>query len=396
MNLYRKSRNKTIRCLACQRKCLIKDTQVGFCLSRQNLGGKLKSLNYGQITGIQADPIEKKPFYHFKPGSIVATLGTYGCNFRCKQCLNSWCSWGSPASKILTELSLKFPNLPKTLTSTQIAKSIINSGYQGIAFSFNEPVIWPEFAADIAREFKLTAVNDKQSAISNKLSAEKFAVFVTNGSWTKETIDLLTSETKTTGGAMRGHRPTARNEVSTGGGAASDRPCSLLINAANIDFKGFSDETYKKMGAYFKQIPEMAVYTQKKGIFLEITTLLIPTINDQEEELKKMTNWIVKNLGPDTPWHLSQFDPVLAPDKDFKRLPVTSVESLKKAEEIGRKEGLNHIYIWAPQDNFAKSDTFCPKCKNMVIHRSGWQVKSIKITCDSRCQFCHYKLNVIL
>lgn len=349
--LYQKLQNKTIRCLACQRKCLIEDQQVGFCLSRKNIAGKLISLNYGKITGIQADPIEKKPFYHFKPGSMVATIGTYGCNFRCKQCLNSWCSWGSPATEILAKLSLMSP---KSLIPIKIAKTIIDSGYQGVAFSYNEPVIWAEFAAEIAGAFKLNS------------PSSPFAVFVTNGSWTKETIDLLT------------------------------QPTTHPIDAANIDFKGFSEKTYQKMGGSFNQIPEMAVYAQKKGIFLEITTLLVPAINDSQEELKKMTNWIVKNLGPDTPWHLSQFDPTLAPDKEFKKLPFTSIESLKKAAEIGRKEGLNHIYIWAPQANFAKSDTFCPKCKNTVIHRSGWQVESIKITPDSHCQFCNYKLNVVV
>lgn len=328
-----KRKSKISRCNVCQRRCLISEGKTGFCLSRQNINGKIVSLLYGQTTGIQVDPIEKKPFYHFKPGSLVATLGSYGCNFRCKQCLNWRYSRGAPAT------DYRIP--PK-----EIAEKITSAGYHGVAFSFNEPVIWFEFARDIAKEFKKQKNN--------------FAVFVTNGSWTKETIDRLTPQ----------------------------------IDAANIDLKGFSESTYKKQGAFFGKIPQMAVYAQKKGIFLELTTLLVPTINNNPKEIKRLTGWIAKNLGPDTPWHLSQFDPTLAPDKEFQKLPFTSVEELQRAAEIGRKEGLNHIYIWAPASNYSKSDTICPKCRKIVIKRLGWQVTEINITPPNFCQFCNYKLNI--
>lgn len=342
--LYEKLKGKTVKCGVCQRKCVIGDSQVGFCLSRLNKKGKFYSLLYGQITGIQIDPIEKKPFYHFKPGSQVATIGSWGCNFRCKQCLNSWCSWGEPATSKLRKFAFN-----SSITPEEIVKKVINSGYAGIAFSYNEPIIWFEFALDIAKEFKTG-------------SPKNFTVFVTNGSWTKETIDKLAG----------------------------------LIDAANIDFKGFSKETYQKQGAFFGQIPLMAVYAQKKGIFLEITTLLIPGINDNPKELKSMTNWIVKNLGPDTPWHLSQYDPQAAPDPEFRKISFTPIEDLENAAEIGKKSGLNHIYIWAPNSYYSRSETFCPKCKKIVINRSGWEPQEINITKEGKCQFCGYKLNVIL
>ncbi len=361
--LYKELGSKKIQCHACQRNCIISDQAVGFCLARQNVEGNLRSLLQGQITGIQVDPIEKKPFYHFKPGALVATIGSWGCNFRCKQCLNYASSWG--ATQTLKSLKLpKSPKSPKPVSPSEIAAEILNAGYSGLAFSYNEPTIWAEFAAEIAREFK--------SRFSSPDAPNPYAVFVTNGSWTRETIDLLTS-------------PILPN--------ISNR----LIDAANIDIKGFCEETYKKMGAYLGLIPEMAVYAQKKGIFLELTTLLIPGINDNPVEIRQMAEWIVKDLGPDTPWHLSQYDPALAPDPEFKKIPATSAEELKRAAAVGEKAGLRHIYIWAPQADCSRSDTVCPNCRRVVISRDGgWQPLKINIKPGGHCSFCNFKLNVVL
>jgi pyruvate formate lyase activating enzyme len=332
--LYKKLGGKKIQCQACQRECLISDQQVGFCLARQNLGGALESLLYGQITGIQVDPIEKKPFYHFKPGSLVATIGSWGCNFRCKQCLNFASSWGATEELKKLKEEREKGQITETKAAEEIAQTIVNEGYSGLAFSYNEPTIWAEFANQIAREFKT------RTTLENP-----FAVFVTNGSWTKETIDLL---------------------------------------APNID-------------AFLGIIPETTSYAQKKGIFLELTTLLIPGINDDPDELSDLADWIAKDLGPDTPWHLSQFDPLLAPDPEFQKIPFTTAEELKHAASIGEKAGLHHIYIWAPEAGCNRSDTLCPNCRNIVIKRNGgWQPKEIKIKKDGHCQFCNFKLNVIL
>jgi len=348
-DLYTRLQEGKVKCHVCQRGCIINDQQVGFCLSRKNVEGQLKSLLEGRITGIQVDPIEKKPLYHYKPGSFVATIGSYGCNFRCRQCLNYPTTWGaSPTIK-------QFSN--SAISPLEIAQEIVKAGYTGLAFSYNEPTIWADFASEIAREFKV--------------AGGQFTVFVTNGSWTQNTIDLLT-------------QPIAEDDN------------RQLIDAANIDIKGFSEETYTKQGAYLGIIPEMAVYAQKKGIFLELTTLLIPTINDDPEEIKHLTEWIVKDLGPDTPWHLSQFDPQLAPTEEFRQLPFTSRESLERTAQIGKEAGLAHIYIWSSHGDCNQSDTFCPNCHNVVIKRNGWQVEAIKINPKNHCQFCHYRLNVVL
>jgi len=350
--LYQKLKNKIVRCQVCQRRCLLLKDKIGFCRSRLNKSGKLYSLLHGIINGpIQIDPIEKKPFYHFKPGSLVASIGSFGCNFRCKQCLNWWCSWGEPATGELKKLaqpkSLKL-KAKSSISPGEIIKTINEAGYQGIAFTYNEPVIWVEFAHDLA-------VLAKKAGL--------YPVFVTNGSWTKEALDYL----------------------------------GPYLDAANIDFKGFSEKTYQKQGAFFGQVPEMTIYAQKKyQIHLEITTLLIPGINDHPEELKKMARWISKNLGPDTPWHLSQFDPEAAPDKEFQKIPFTSVEQLEKAAEIGEKAGLNHVYIWAPNSYYSRSNMICPKCKRIVIKRLGWQPIEVKITKEGKCQFCGYELRIVL
>lgn len=280
--LYRRQ-DRNLRCLACQHYCRISPGKTGFCGTRKNQSGRLSSLTYGQITGIQADPIEKKPLHRFRPGTTVASFGSLGCNFRCKQCLNYANSWGNTSPTVSVS--------PKNLVN-----QIKASGFPGLAFTFNEPAINPEFVHD-------TAKLAKQHGL--------FTVFVTNGFWTEEALDYY----------------------------------GRFIDAANIDFKGFSEKTYRKMGAFFKNIPEMALLALKKyKIHLEITTLLIPTINDNPAEIKKMTTWIAQNLGPKTPWHISRYDPGLAPDPDFAKLPPTSPALLEIARNIGLKSGIKYIY----------------------------------------------------
>lgn len=346
--VYEKMKNSFVRCGICQRRCTIAEGKTGFCLTKLNNGGQLFSLNYGLVRGIQLDPIEKKPFYHFKPGSVVPSLGSFGCNFRCRQCLNWWCSWGEPATGILKELG-RGNRSQEHLSPEALVTELKKTGYLSVAFTYNEPVIWPEYVLDTARLAKKEGL---------------FTLFVSNGSWTKETLDKV----------------------------------GPFIDAANIDFKGFSDQTYARMGGFFGEIPEMSKYAQEKHhIFIEITTLLIPGVNDDPLELKEMTRWVVRYLGPKTPWHLSRFDPDLAPDKDFKKIPATSVEELKKAASIGRSSGLQFIYIWAPgEDPYYESDTFCPQCKNLVIERAGWQPKIISVDKKGCCSKCRENLNIIL
>ncbi len=353
--VYEKLKGKIVRCGVCQRRCSIADGQTGFCLTKINKKGELFSLTYGLIQGVQLDPVEKKPFYHFKPGTFVPSIGSLGCNFRCKQCLNWECTWGEPAQTLLRKIPAAGP--AEIVSPQDLISQIEKSGHSGIAFTYNEPVIWSEYVLDVAKLAK---------------KAGFFTLFVTNGSWTKQTINLI---------------------------------CPF-IDAANIDFKGFSRETYAKMGAFWglgkETVPEMAKYAQEKyHVFLEITTLLIPGINDNPNELEAMAKWIVKNLGPKTPWHLSRFDPNLAPDKDFQKIPPTPIESLKKAAEIGRKAGLNFVYIWAPGADlenglYSEGNTVCPKCKNLAIKRDGWRPELVGLDKKGCCDKCGESLNIKL
>lgn len=347
--VYQKLPQYKARCQVCQRRCLIAEGKVGFCLTKLNQKGKLYPLNYGLIQGIQVDDIEKKPFYHFLPGEKVPSIGSFGCNFHCKQCLNWWCSWGDEATTILKEMAQGKPH--KTLAPQELMKMIKKAGYRTIAFTYNEPVVWAEYVLDTAKLAK------KEGC---------FTLFVTNGSWTQETLDII----------------------------------GPYIDAANIDLKGFSEKTYAKMGAFFGEIPEMTKYAQKKHkIFLELTTVLIPGINDDPKELKKMANWIVKELGPKTPWHISRYDPHAAPDKDFAGIPATSIEELKKAAHIGKKAGLQFVYIWAPGYDmpggaYSKGDIICPKCGQTAISRTFWHPTIKNVDKKGHCKKCGEDLNI--
>ncbi len=347
--VYKKLKNGLVKCGICHRQCVIPEGKTGFCLAKKNNNGKLYAINYGLIQGIHIDPIEKKPFYHFYPGELVPSLGSYGCNFHCRQCLNSWCSWGEHSVSLLRRAN-DFSHYPAS-DPKRLIDSIIESGYRGIAFTYNEPVIWPEYALEVAKAAK---------------AKNLFTLFVTNGSWTKKTLDII----------------------------------GPYIDAANIDFKGFSEPTYQKMGGLFKGIPDSARYAQEKHhIFIEITTLIIPGINDDFGEIKKMTRWIVKNLGKKTPWHLSQFEPLLAPDKQFRKIPATSIESLKAIADIGKNAGLEFVYIWAPSNGpgglYSEGDTRCPRCRKLVVMRKGWRPELIGIDESGRCLFCGEEINII-
>ncbi len=346
--LFKKLPKKEIQCTACQRYCRIKEGKVGFCLSRKNVDGQLYSLNYGFSSGLQLDPIEKKPFYHFHPGTSVLSIGSWGCNFRCKQCQNWHCSWGDLAKAKLKTGNWKLETGNDYISPDQLVNLAIRQNSPGIAFTYNEPVIWPEYVYDVAR-----------------LARQKglYAVFVSNGSWSKEALGFY----------------------------------GRVLDAANIDFKGWGEAVYTKQGAFWGGFLSNLVLAYKKyRIHLELTTLLIPGVNDKEKDLEKIADFIVKNLGPEVPWHLSRFSPSHAPNTEFQKILPTSKEALEKAYQIGKEAGLCFVYVWAPPvgeeiDFFGLGDTYCPKCKKLVIKRSGWQPELVGVKKDRDkgvCKFC--------
>jgi len=350
--LFKNLKNKTVQCLTCQRRCRIPPDKVGFCLTRLNINGVLYALNYGLLNGPpQADQIEKKPLYHFLPGTKTLSLGSFGCNYRCKQCLNWWCSWGEPATSILEKLARnKIPRQALNISPEKIVALCLQAKLPSLSFTYNEPTVWLEYALDIAK-------------LAQKKGLK--TIFVTNGSWSEKALAKI----------------------------------GPYLDAANIDFKGFSRKTYARMGAYWGQLLTTTKRARKiYHLHLELTTVLIPGINDSPTEIKKMARWIVTNLGPKTPWHLSRYSPDLSSNQEFQRLPAPTKDQLLQAEAIGKKEGLKFIYIWAPGINgshevFAKGDTYCPQCKTMVLKRHLWQPEIIALDQEGHCQKCGEDLN---
>lgn len=291
--LFEPLENKTCRCKVCLHRCMIPSGEVGVCGTRLNREGVLYSLIYGVTSGVQVDPIEKKPFYHFHPGTKVFSLGSWGCNFRCKHCQNDWCSWGEPATAILQRL--KTGEKMVEITPEWVVKSALSCNCQGVASTYNEPGIWLEFNLEV---FKL----------AKKVGL--YTCYVTNGYATKEHLDLI----------------------------------GPYLDGYSVDFKSFSAKTQQKIGAgvKFMEIAENTKYVKEKyGTWVEVTTLIIPTINDNLEELAKMARWIKKNLGEETPWHLSRFFPAAK----CQNLPPTQIETLEKVQKIGTKEGLKYVYL---------------------------------------------------
>ncbi|MCK4552711.1 AmmeMemoRadiSam system radical SAM enzyme [Candidatus Pacearchaeota archaeon] len=280
--IYKKLKDKNVQCLACSHRCLISKGRTGICGVRQNIGGKLYLLVYGKVMAKYIDPIEKKPLYHFLPGTYAYSIGTVGCNFRCSFCQNYDISqFKEFYGKVLGE----------KITPKQIVNEAIKNKCKSIAYTYNEPTIFAEFAHD-------TAKLAKQKNLKN--------ILVTNGYMTKECLDYI----------------------------------SPYIDAMNIDLKSFNDKFYLKIcKARLKPVLETIKLAHKKKIWIEITTLIIPGENDSKEELEQIARFIA-SVDKNIPWHISRFFPA------YKMLnkPITPIEKLKQAEKIGKKY-LKYVYI---------------------------------------------------
>jgi len=357
--LYQKLTNNSVRCQVCQRRCVIAEGQLGYCQTRLNKKGKLHTTIYGLVSSINNDPIEKKPVFHYQPGSCCLSLGSFGCNFKCQFCQN-WEIAFARASEIKSQ-NAKFKISPEKVIET--AKK---NNSEGIAITYNEPVIWLEYSLEVFKLVKkITSdggrVKRSETSDSSEVKKSLYTCWVTNGYATKEAIDLI----------------------------------APYLDIYRVDLKSFEDKFYQKLINVQKA---QAIFTTTKyvhdqypKIHLECVTNIIPTWNDAEENLKKIAFWIGKNLGKQTPWHVTRF----YPDAQLTNVPPTPAATLFKAREIGLKAGLEFVYI----GNFAvdkEDDTFCPKCKKLVIKRDGYQVEIIDVTSEGKCQFCGYQLNVIL
>ena len=323
-------KDNTLKCEVCPRGCLLKEGQRGFCHIRQNLNGKISLTSYGYTTGLAIDPIEKKPLYHFYPSSKVLSFGTLGCNMGCMFCQN----WHISKSKEDTSLLQK-------VAPAEIARIAKDYDCKSIAFTYNDPVIFLEYAIDTAQE-------------AHKLGIKTVAV----------TAGYINQE--------------ARKDLFD------------HIDAANVDLKSFSEKFYRKncLASLEPVLETLKYIKQKTNVWLEITTLLIEGENDSDEEIKKECEWIKNNLGTNTPIHFSAFHP----SYKFKNYPRTKSKTLLKACDIALKTGLNYVYTGNIQ-NIETSSTYCKNCKNIIIKRNGFMVEEFYLDNDGKCIFCKTQCN---
>lgn len=336
--LYQKLPDGKIRCGVCQRKCLIPKNGTGYCRTRINKNGTLYTTIYGIVSSLHNDPIEKKPVFHFQPGSLCLSAGTFGCNFRCLFCQNWEISWAEG----ITETQ----NTPR-ITPKELVDLALKYDSAGIAITYNEPAIWLEYSLDV---FKIA------KDLKNK---NLYTVWVTNGYATRETIDLI----------------------------------APYLDVYRVDLKSFEDQFYQKLINIPSASPifETTAYIHKKypKIHIECVTNIIPGWNDDQKTLKAIAQWIKKTLGPETPWHVTRFFPYAK----MQDVPPTSPETLFQAREIGLKEGLHFVYIGNLPVG-AEDDTFCPKCHQIIIQREGYSVKVLNVDKNGRCLKCGQDLNI--
>jgi pyruvate formate lyase activating enzyme len=332
--LYEKSPDGKVRCRVCPRLCVIAEGKLGTCKTRLNEGGKCYSLIYGKVCSVAADPIEKKPLFHFHPGTMCLSLGTLGCNMRCLHCQN----WQiAHADAIMDGDQLQ------ELPPDKIPYVAEKADCQGVAWTYNEPTIWLEYALDGARACHQRGL---------------YTVFVTNGYITAEALDIIAPH----------------------------------LDAYRVDIKGFRPETYKFLAKIKDVAPifEAAEAAKNRyGCHVEIVTNIIPTVNDDEETLKSIAEWIADKLGVKTPWHVTRFHPYL----ELSHLSSTPISTLEHAMEIGHDAGLEFVYIGNVPGHEGEN-TICPNCHRLVIRRDGYRLGKIQVK-EGRCTYCGEDLNII-
>ncbi len=322
-----------VRCRLCARRCLIAPGRYGACGVRKNVDGRLYTIVYGLLTAMNVDPVEKKPLYHFEPGSGVLSISTVGCNFYCMFCQN----WEISQSRLEKGLYGRY------FDPEEVVRKALEVGAEGIAYTYNEPTIFFEYMYDVARLAKKHGL---------------YNMMVTNGYMTPEAV----------------------------------REIGPYMDAATVDFKGGANpEFYRKfMGVpdpspIFDALLEM----RRQGWWIEITNLVVPKYGDREDDVRRLARWVADNLGEETPFHLLRFHP----DYKLLDLPPTPVETLERLAEVARREGLKHVFIgnvWGhPLEN-----TYCPRCGYKVIERRGFAVTAWRLTKDNKCPRCGYSVKV--
>jgi pyruvate formate lyase activating enzyme len=322
-SFYEKLKNFIVQCRLCPRECVIAVGKRGYCGVRENRDGKLYTLSYAKPVAIHIDPIEKKPLFHFFPGTTAFSIATSGCNLKCKFCQNWEISQAKPE-----EITYEY------LEPADLVKRVRGSGSYTIAYTYTEPTIFYEYMLAVAKLARASGLKN---------------VMHSNGYINEKPL----------------------------------RELAKYLDAANIDLKGFSDEYYSKMseGSLAPVLRSLKIL-KEEGVHVEITNLVLPGYNDDMETIRKMCLWIKDNLGQDVPLHFSRFYPMYK----LVTLVPTPVETLEKARTIAQDRGLKYVYIGNIAGHEAEN-TYCPKCKKIVIKRAGYMVTEINLQ-DGKCKFC--------
>ncbi len=304
----------SVRCGVCAHRCLVRPGRTGICGVRENRAGTLWCTAYGAVAAASVDPIEKKPLFHVDPGSIAYSIATAGCPFHCTFCQNWELAQGP-------RLGLDIPTRP--MPPERVVEEALRAGAGSIAYTYIEPTVFLEYALDTARLARAAGLRN---------------LFITDGYATPEAAALLAG----------------------------------VLDAANVDLKSFDDAFYRRQcGARLAHVLEAIVALHRGGVWLELTTLVIPGHNDSDGELRALAGWIVATLGSGTPWHVSRFFPAFR----MRDVPPTPPATLRRAAEIGRGAGLRYVYVGnAPE--LGLEDTRCVGCGALLVERTGYRSRS--------------------
>jgi pyruvate formate lyase activating enzyme len=322
--LYSRLAGGRVECGICQRRCVIPEGERGWCRTRVNEEGKLSSDIYGEVSSVSINPIEKKPVFHFHPGSRWLSLGSVGCNFRCPGCQNweiaHWTEGPSGTEYVAPEESVSRAQ---------------DAGCLGISWTFNEPALWFEYTLDSARLARAWGLRTN---------------YVTNGSLTEEALGMI----------------------------------APFLDVYRVDIKGFSEDTYERIGHIreFRGILETTSRAKEYGMHVEVVTNITPGINDDEAELRAIASWIKDTLGPGTPWHVTRFHP----HHELGDLPPTPVSLLEKARAAGKDEGLWYVYLGNVPVHRGEN-TYCHACGELLIERHIFQIRKYRMK-GNRCPKC--------
>jgi len=328
--LYEKSEDKKVRCNLCARRCMIKDGGLGFCLVRKNEDGTLYSLVYAKAISACADPVGKKPLSHFNPGSLVMSIATIGCNFRCKFCDN----WTISQEKGI---------IGRNFLPEDVIKATKDNNCQGISYTYTEPTVFFEYAYDTAK-------------LAHKVGF--FNTFVTNGYMTPEAV----------------------------------RKIAPYLDAATVDFKGGGDsDFYRDFSAVpsVEPIYDSLKEMKRNDIHIEITNLVVPKTGDSIERIKELATWAKDALGKDTPFHLLRFHP----DYELTTIPSTPIKTLEKAYTAVKEAGLNYVYM-GNVPGHPHENTYCPNCNELLIKRFGFEIVKWNLTKDMCCPACAQEIPI--